>query len=49
VSQKGEVEIPEGEDDGSDFLLGAILQTPVDFVEFAKSYFEIILSLDIEV
>jgi len=45
--QKGEIEFSEGEDDGSDFLLGTILQTPADFVEFAESYFEIELSLAI--
>ncbi|MNU83362.1 hypothetical protein D3C71_730610 [compost metagenome] len=45
--QKGEVEIPDGEEDGSDFLLGTIFQTPEDFVEFAKDYFDLTPSLDI--
>lgn len=45
--QKGKVEIPEGATDGSGFLLGTIYQTPEDFVEFAKYYFEITPSIDI--
>ncbi|WP_042166743.1 hypothetical protein [Paenibacillus gorillae] len=44
---KGKVEVPEGESDGSDFLIGCIFHTPEDFVEFARGYFEVSLSLDI--
>ncbi|OMF93521.1 hypothetical protein [Paenibacillus sp. FSL R7-0337] len=44
---KGNVEIPEGESDGSDFLLGCIFHTPEDFVEFATDYFELSLSLEV--
>ncbi|RUT35764.1 hypothetical protein EJP77_01735 [Paenibacillus zeisoli] len=39
--QKGKVEFPKGEEDGSNFLLGTIFQTPEDFVEFAKDYFDL--------
>lgn len=45
--QKGAVEIPDGEEDGSNFLLGTIFQTPEDFVEFAKDYFDLTPPLDI--
>ncbi|WP_314587860.1 hypothetical protein [Paenibacillus terrigena] len=45
--QKGKVEIPKGAEDGSGFLIGAIYQTPEDFVQFAKDYFEIELPVDI--
>ncbi|MNI41598.1 hypothetical protein D3C73_958550 [compost metagenome] len=45
--QKGKVEIPVGENDGSEFLLGTIFQTPEAFVEFAKGYFDLTLSIDI--
>ncbi|MFC5451572.1 hypothetical protein [Paenibacillus aestuarii] len=45
--RKGKVEIPKGESDGSDFLVGCIFHTPEDFVEFAEGYFEISPSLDI--
>lgn len=44
---KGKVEIPEGESDGSDFLLSCIFYTPEDFVEFATDYFELAPSLDV--
>ncbi|MNB83182.1 hypothetical protein D3C75_300130 [compost metagenome] len=42
----GKVEIPEGENDGSDFLLGCIYQTPQEFAAFAADYFELPLSLE---
>jgi hypothetical protein len=45
--QKGKVEIPEGEDDGSGFLVNAIFHTPEDFVKFAEDYFEITPSIEI--
>ncbi|MFD2333606.1 hypothetical protein ACFSR7_30470 [Cohnella sp. GCM10020058] len=45
--RKGDVEFADGENDGSDFLVGCIFQTPEDFVEFAEGYFELSLSLDI--
>lgn len=45
--QKGDVDIPAGADDGSDFLLGTIYQTATDFVDFAKGYFEVSLPLGV--
>lgn len=45
--QKGRVEMPEGEDDGSTFLIGTIFRTPKDFVEFAEGYFDLTLPIDI--
>ncbi|WP_426448363.1 hypothetical protein ACP26L_27970 [Paenibacillus sp. S-38] len=45
--RKGKVEIPEGESDGSDFLVGCIFHTPEDFVEFAEGYFELSPSVDV--
>ncbi|WP_339315350.1 hypothetical protein [Paenibacillus sp. FSL R10-2734] len=47
IWQKGEVEIPAGAEDGSDFLLGTIFRTAEDFVEFAEGYFELTLPLEI--
>ncbi|CAI6079345.1 hypothetical protein [Cohnella sp. JJ-181] len=44
---KGKVEIPNGENDGSDFLVGCIFHTPEDFVEFAIGYFELSPSLEV--
>ncbi|UJF34504.1 hypothetical protein [Paenibacillus hexagrammi] len=44
---KGKVEIPKGESDGSDFLMGCIFHTPEDFVEFAEGYFELTPSLEV--
>lgn len=44
---KGKVEIPKGESDGSDFLVGCIFHTPEDFVEFAIGYFESLPSLEV--
>lgn len=45
--QKGKVKMPMGADDGSDFLIGAIYQTPEDFVQFAKDFFELELPVDV--
>ncbi|KRE92124.1 hypothetical protein ASG89_33730 [Paenibacillus sp. Soil766] len=45
--RKGKVEIPKGESDGSDFLVGCIFHTPEEFVEFAKGYFESSPTLDV--
>lgn len=45
--QIGNVEVPDGEDDGSGFLLGTIFPTAERFVDFAQGYFEIKLPLDI--
>lgn len=45
--QKGNVEIPAGVEDGSDFLLGTIFRTAEDFVEFAEGYFELTLPLEV--
>ncbi|MOA01137.1 hypothetical protein D3C78_1205250 [compost metagenome] len=39
--------MPEGEDDGSTFLIGTIFRTPKDFVEFAEGYFDLTLPIDI--
>ncbi|WP_379164480.1 hypothetical protein [Paenibacillus sp. sgz5001063] len=44
---KGKVDIPKGESDGSEFLVGCIFLTPEDFVEFAIGYFELSPSLDV--
>ncbi|MBB3111325.1 hypothetical protein FHS18_003393 [Paenibacillus phyllosphaerae] len=44
---KGNVDIPKGTSDGSDFLVGCIFHTPEDFVEFANDYFELSLPLDV--
>ncbi|GMK38503.1 hypothetical protein PCCS19_15570 [Paenibacillus sp. CCS19] len=44
---KGKVEIPEGTSDGSDFLVNGIFQTPEDFVEFARDYYELSPSLEV--
>ncbi|MGZ9583058.1 hypothetical protein [Paenibacillus marinisediminis] len=45
--QKGEVKMPKEADDGSHFLIGAIYQTPEDFVQFAIDYFEAALPIDV--
>ncbi|RNB89771.1 hypothetical protein EDM56_11430 [Brevibacillus fluminis] len=45
--QKGKVKMSEGADDGSDFLIGAIYQTPGEFVQFAKDFFELALPVDV--
>lgn len=45
--KKGDVIIPEGEDDGSGFLLGAIFETPEAYVDWAQAYFEMSVPLDI--
>jgi hypothetical protein len=45
--QKGQVEIPAGAEDGSDFLLETIFRTAEDFVEFAEGYFELTLPLEV--
>ncbi|WP_340512938.1 hypothetical protein [Cohnella sp. 56] len=44
---QGNVEIPEGASDGSDFLVGCIFQTPENFAEFAAGYFELSPSLEV--
>ncbi|WP_201007526.1 hypothetical protein [Paenibacillus glycanilyticus] len=44
---KGNVEIPKGGSDGSDFLVGCIFHTPEDFIEFAIDYFELSPSIDV--
>ncbi|MDO3678268.1 hypothetical protein [Paenibacillus ehimensis] len=38
--RSGEVRIPEGADDGSDFLLGTICETPEDYADWAEGYFD---------
>ncbi|MGE8207288.1 hypothetical protein ACQKP0_22620 [Heyndrickxia sp. NPDC080065] len=45
--QKGKVKMPKGADDGSNFLIGAIYQTPEDFVQFAEDYFELTLPIEV--
>ncbi|GIP31687.1 hypothetical protein [Paenibacillus sp. J2TS4] len=40
VWRKGEVEVPDGEDDGTEFLLGTIFVTPENYVEWAEDYFD---------
>lgn len=45
--QQGKVEIPDGAEDGSDFLIGTIFRTAEDFVEFAEGYFELTLPIEI--
>lgn len=44
---KGKVQIPKGESDGSDFLLGCIFRTAEDFAAFATDYFELSLPLNV--
>ncbi|MCP3772343.1 hypothetical protein NLX71_03310 [Paenibacillus sp. MZ04-78.2] len=36
----GKVRIPKGADDGSDFLLGTICETPEDYADWAEGYFD---------
>lgn len=43
----GEVENPEGLDDGSDFLLGRLGYTAEDYVEWARSYYDKSLQLQV--
>lgn len=45
--KRGNIFIPEGETDGSAFLLGTLFFTPAEFVDFADDYFEITLSSEI--
>lgn len=44
--RKGEVHIPDGEEDGSGFLLGTIFETPEDYVDWAEDYFEMTVPLE---
>lgn len=44
--QQGEVQIPQGADDGSRWLLGTINKSPEDYVEWAEGYYD--LSFDVE-
>jgi hypothetical protein len=38
--EMGDVHIPNGEDDGSEFLLGAIYTTADEYIEWAECYYE---------
>ncbi|RAT93976.1 hypothetical protein [Brevibacillus sp. Leaf182] len=41
VWKTGDVHNPQGLDDGSDFLLGMIYDSPEDYVEWAEAYYEV--------
>ena len=43
----GDVQIPIGAEDGSDFLLRAILTTPEAYVEWAENYYDKVLPIEI--
>ncbi|RIX46539.1 hypothetical protein D3P08_25960 [Paenibacillus nanensis] len=43
----GTVDNPEGLDDGSDFLLGMIYHSAVDYVEWAQDYYEMDVATDV--
>ncbi|CAI8721157.1 SUFU domain-containing protein [Brevibacillus sp. IT-7CA2] len=43
----GYVQNPQGLDDGSDFLLGMIYDSPDDYVEWAEDYYEVKVPLDV--
>lgn len=43
----GNVQIPKGDEDGSDFMLGRIIKTPEAYVNWAQYYYGKELSLDI--
>ncbi|WP_285396383.1 hypothetical protein [Lysinibacillus sp. fls2-241-R2A-57] len=45
--KKGDVVIPEGEDDGAEFLLGTIYHDLEDYVEWAKNYYDMPISMEI--
>lgn len=47
VWKTGDIHNPQGLDDGSDFLLGMIYDTPDDYVEWAEDYYEMKISLDV--
>jgi hypothetical protein len=43
----GDVNIPEGEDDGSDFLLGTIFESAELYVDWAKYYYDMPISIEV--
>jgi hypothetical protein len=43
----GDVHNPQLLDDGSDFLLGMIYESPEDYVEWAEDYYEMTVPLDV--
>lgn len=43
----GDVKIPEGEEDGSDFLLGTIFDTAEIYVDWAQCYYDTPISIEI--
>ncbi|MBP1996385.1 hypothetical protein [Paenibacillus eucommiae] len=45
--RKGEVHIPEGESDGSSFLLGTIYENAEDYVEWAEDYFDMPVEVEV--
>ncbi|MGE6259953.1 hypothetical protein ACQKCU_19085 [Heyndrickxia sporothermodurans] len=45
--KRGDVVIPEGEDDGSEFLLGTIYQDFEEYVEWARNYHDMPISMEI--
>ncbi|NRR23092.1 hypothetical protein [Brevibacillus sp. MS2.2] len=47
VWKTGDIHNPQGLDDGSDFLLGMIYDSPEDYVEWAEAYYEVKVSLDV--
>ncbi|GEC89292.1 hypothetical protein [Brevibacillus brevis] len=47
VWKTGDVHNPQGLDDGSDFLLGMIYDSPEDYVEWAEAYYEVKVPLDL--
>ncbi|KEQ25963.1 hypothetical protein [Paenibacillus tyrfis] len=42
----GKVRMPKGADDGSDFLLGAICETPEDYADWAEGYFDMPIPIE---
>ncbi|MFF2528232.1 hypothetical protein ACFVS2_04880 [Brevibacillus sp. NPDC058079] len=47
VWKTGDIHNPQGLDDGSDFLLGMIYDSPDDYVEWAEDYYEVKLPHDV--
>lgn len=45
--RKGDVKIPEGEEDGAEFLLGMIFKTPEEYVEWAGYYYDRPISIEV--
>lgn len=45
--QMGDVKIPEGEEDGSDFLLGTIFETAEIYADWAQTYYDMQIPVEI--